>query len=428
MSNQSNKLIETAKYYVGYLEKASNNQLDDFTANAGSSNYTLFGKWYGLNPDYWCAMFVSYCADKAGIQTSIIPKHAYCPDGVNWFKSAGRWHSRQGYQPVSGDIIYYASDGYTASHIGIVYDANSTTVYTIEGNTSGGSTLISNGGGVAKKSYPLTYTNILGYGNPAYVQDIITVKEVTTSMNTVKGSTVNEINLIKGIQSTNGSVVDGEIGTQTLSDIACKLGAIKSPITLQIYGVPVIIGKDIAIAAPTNKPLSYFDNSMNGMFFMVQDVGGNVPCSICVHDGVVFCATACHSDAGYPETVIYKTVDEIVGIATVKNISEIPYKLKTAVGGLGLLDHYNPNGEGFVGKFSDVVQINNHSMIGYKNGYWYGVYCGGMNSIQINTLAKTLGFTYSVQLDGGHVAGINGTESFAKINTAQIQSCIIQFV
>jgi hypothetical protein len=259
-------------------------------------------------------------------------------------------------------------------------------------------------------------------------QSISNPTESVKTMNTVKGSTVNEINLIKGIQSANGSVVDGEIGTQTLSDIACKLNAIQSPITLQIYGAPVIIGKDIAIAAPTNKPLNYFDNSMNGMFFMVQDVGGNVPVSICVHDGSVFCATACHSDAGYPETVIYKTVDGIVGIATVKNISEIPYKLKTAVGGLGLLDHYNPNGEGFIGKFSDVVQINNHSMIGYKNGYWYGVYCGNMNSTQINALAKLLGFIYAVQLDGGHVAGINGSENFAKINTVQSQSCIIHFI
>lgn len=40
MTYASKKLIDKAKSYVGYLEKASNKDLDDFTANAGSANYT----------------------------------------------------------------------------------------------------------------------------------------------------------------------------------------------------------------------------------------------------------------------------------------------------------------------------------------------------------------------------------------------------
>lgn len=34
------KLIEIAKTEIGYLEKSSNSQLDDKTANAGTANYT----------------------------------------------------------------------------------------------------------------------------------------------------------------------------------------------------------------------------------------------------------------------------------------------------------------------------------------------------------------------------------------------------
>ena len=36
------KLIQTADNEVGYLEKSSNSQLDDKTANAGMNNYTKY--------------------------------------------------------------------------------------------------------------------------------------------------------------------------------------------------------------------------------------------------------------------------------------------------------------------------------------------------------------------------------------------------
>ncbi len=41
------KLIQTADNEVGYLEKSSNSQLDDKTANAGMNNYTK----------YWLVLF-----------------------------------------------------------------------------------------------------------------------------------------------------------------------------------------------------------------------------------------------------------------------------------------------------------------------------------------------------------------------------------
>ena len=65
MENAVKKLINQAKKWTGYLEKKSNAQLDHFTANAGSSNYTCFARDYkahtGLNlqAQPWCAMYVS---------------------------------------------------------------------------------------------------------------------------------------------------------------------------------------------------------------------------------------------------------------------------------------------------------------------------------------------------------------------------------
>ena len=65
MANTAQKAINAALKEVGYLEKKSNLQLDSKTANAGSANYTKYGKWYGLNPDLWCAMFLCWVFDTA---------------------------------------------------------------------------------------------------------------------------------------------------------------------------------------------------------------------------------------------------------------------------------------------------------------------------------------------------------------------------
>ena len=65
MQNAVNKLIQTAKKWNGYLEKKSNKDLDSFTANAGSNNYTCFARdyykhtGYNLQAQPWCAMYVS---------------------------------------------------------------------------------------------------------------------------------------------------------------------------------------------------------------------------------------------------------------------------------------------------------------------------------------------------------------------------------
>ena len=61
------KVMSIAASEVGYLEKRSNANLYDKTANAGSKNYTKY--WAEIKPDYqgqpWCACFVTWCLVKA---------------------------------------------------------------------------------------------------------------------------------------------------------------------------------------------------------------------------------------------------------------------------------------------------------------------------------------------------------------------------
>lgn len=165
------QMLAVANNEVGYLEKASNSNLDSKTANSGYNNYTKYGAWYGLNGPsaYWCHMFVSWCAAQSS-NANIVPKTASCYTGRDWFQSRGLFHLRRGYTPKPGDIVYFSTTQYPSGggHVGIVEKVIGNTVYTIEGNTSGASGVVSNGGGVAKKSYSLSYANIYGYGSPNY--------------------------------------------------------------------------------------------------------------------------------------------------------------------------------------------------------------------------------------------------------------------
>lgn len=133
--------------------------------NIGGGPYK---RWYGMNAD-WCAMFVSWCAYQNGFDSTIIPKTAGAGYMRLAFREMGREIHPAGYQPEPGDIIFFiwpGSGAIYASHVGIVEKADGSRVYTIEGNTGGGS------GSVRRKSYSLTDPNIVAYGKPAYPESV----------------------------------------------------------------------------------------------------------------------------------------------------------------------------------------------------------------------------------------------------------------
>ena len=171
MENTVKKLIDQATKWVGYLEKCSNAKLDDFTANAGSNNYTCFARDYRehIGSNYqgcaWCAIYVSEMFVQAfGLEKAkkmLNGLFHYCPTGVQQFKQAGRWSKT----PEPGAVIFF-TNGSRAYHTGIVVEVTANRVKTVEGNTSGESGVVENGGGVFRKSYSKTDQKILGYGIP----------------------------------------------------------------------------------------------------------------------------------------------------------------------------------------------------------------------------------------------------------------------
>lgn len=164
-------LVAVALSQVGYHE--SNSSKDLSGEASGNGNCTEYGRWYGLQ-DMWCAMFVSWCAERAGIGTDVIPKTSSTVVGLNRFLAAGRAHTRAeaengAFVPQSGDLVYFRFDRNDAvtNHVGIVTDFDGKTLYTVEGNATGGSAT-SNGGAVCRNSYRITNTRIVYICRPAY--------------------------------------------------------------------------------------------------------------------------------------------------------------------------------------------------------------------------------------------------------------------
>lgn len=178
MPNYAKTVIDIALAEVRYLEKKSNRSLDSKTANAGSANYTKYGrdmhKLYPSVMDFpasWCDAFVDWCFYKAyGVANAkgllAGDFNDYTVASAQLYKNKKAW----GTIPKIGAQIFFKNST-RICHTGLVYDIDNQYVYTVEGNTSGASGVIPNGGGVCKKKYRLNNSKIAGYGYPKYDEE-----------------------------------------------------------------------------------------------------------------------------------------------------------------------------------------------------------------------------------------------------------------
>jgi len=144
-------VIGVAKTQIGYHE--------------GSNNYTKYGVWFGNANVAWCAVFLAWCANQAGVSQSVMPKYSTCDTLKTWFSGKSRWRGSAShggsYQPKMGDVIFYDwnSNG-SADHVGIIETVSGNKVSTIEGNYSDQV--------MRRKDVSLSNKNVLGFGVPAY--------------------------------------------------------------------------------------------------------------------------------------------------------------------------------------------------------------------------------------------------------------------
>lgn len=218
MMNTASKVIKVAAKEVGYLEKKTNAWLNSKTKNAGSNNYTKYGKWFGMNGVFWCAIFICWIFNKAFGKTKAKELlcggfSASCETLRQNFKNKKKYFNGNK-TPQKGWIIFFkGSRHYGANHIGLVYKVGGGRIYTMEGNTSGGSTVVDNGGGVAYKSYPFGYDKILGYGVPSYDKESTSIVTSATKLTAPKPTLKQGVSgaAVKTLQKCLNKVINAEL-------------------------------------------------------------------------------------------------------------------------------------------------------------------------------------------------------------------------
>ena len=159
MSVDKNKVLSIAEAEVGYLEKATNSQLNDKIANAGDANWTKYGLTMGCNGQPWCDAFVDWCFVQAyGKETAKQLLGGFS----NWTPASYSYLNKVSMSEAQAtDIIFFKDSSGTIYHTGIIYKVTSSMIYTIEGNTSSAVGVVANGGAVAKKQYYKTDSRIV---------------------------------------------------------------------------------------------------------------------------------------------------------------------------------------------------------------------------------------------------------------------------
>ena len=215
------EFLNLGDYYAsngGYLEKKSNDYLDDFKKNAGYNNYTKFARdvngWGqpGCQGKPWCAEYQFWKLVKIlGITKAlqIMGGGFYnCVSITNHAKANGTWHST----PKVGALVIFRN----GSHVADIQRFDSKRIYTNEGNTSSISGVVANGGKVRNKSYSINDQAIDGYVwiDWESYEDTATWKKTGTRVATVNDLYVRE--------TPNGYVM-GSIDKYTVVDIDGKV-------------------------------------------------------------------------------------------------------------------------------------------------------------------------------------------------------------
>lgn len=185
--------------------------------NNNKYNTEFYGRAVTGSNYNWCAVFVLYCFNRAGILhlTPFYNKDesfrynnlngAYTPNWVNYAKQLNQWYT-DSYKV--GDILLFGNNN-KASHIGIVSKVNKKSIVTIEGNYSDSVATVNRQYtnyilGAFRPKYPtidelITVSNQLGLLNQVdYWNDVLAGDETKNIAVNLRYLLQNAIKLIKG--------------------------------------------------------------------------------------------------------------------------------------------------------------------------------------------------------------------------------------
>lgn len=155
MSSQAIIDIARQEAESGYLE--------------GANNDTKYGKWFGLNNNPWCAMFVSWCFNKANMSPLVAAQtkkgFASCDLGLKWFTKKNQLVPIGQAQP--GDLAFFQFDADSQpDHVGIIIKNNTKLkrLVVVEGNAPADGKPNGDGVFIKRRSYSL----VMAVARPAY--------------------------------------------------------------------------------------------------------------------------------------------------------------------------------------------------------------------------------------------------------------------
>lgn len=263
------KLSDYIKVMDKYSYCRESNATDDIIINLYNSQRPSGSYKMGLS-EPWCHAYISACSYEAGC-TSIIPNTCYCPTGINWSKSKGRWVGRydNNYNPTKGDIIYYdwGGDG-VSDHVGCVISRSGNDINVKEGNINDK---------VETRVISIYSSYIQGYHRPNYDDKSSIVDTTVESRNWLQngdtGTRVKELQekliylgyscgsygvdgdygngtelAVRKFQGDNGLVTDGQAGELTFAKLNNLYNTKKAEETDKNSNVPAFNGSYIGKA------------------------------------------------------------------------------------------------------------------------------------------------------------------------------------
>ena len=119
-------LVGIAKTQVGYTESQLNFETNH---NGERRGYTRYGAWYGAPYNDWSALFVSFCLNYAGADSTKFPHSSSASLMAELWKTQGKFKPPDQYVPQSGDIVFLNNNT-----VGIVAEVYNATFYVIRGD------------------------------------------------------------------------------------------------------------------------------------------------------------------------------------------------------------------------------------------------------------------------------------------------------
>lgn len=177
--NSSIKNVQFTQILNNYdqeKDSKANSQIEKISKIGRAELEKTDGKKYSNGVDEaWCADFVTWIKNQAGVSNDVIPNFSSCYYGAQFFKDKGRWHDRGKYTPNVGDLVFFSWNTQSISydHVGwideVYKEENETKIKVINGNPK-----------VVISIYNINDSRIIGYGSPDYSKDIVFNAEINT--------------------------------------------------------------------------------------------------------------------------------------------------------------------------------------------------------------------------------------------------------